>query len=590
MRTPTTAKQRIPGAAGFLTGLPERRLQPGLATPQSGMGWSSRRSAQSSVLPRVIFFTLLAIAAHAASPRFARLGSFEGSVEVQLDAADSWRPAAVNLPLPESARIRTAPAAKVEIELDDTSVFRMAGDGLAEITDYSRLSGGQLITVLSLDHGLAYFTGEPGAGSAVHLLVPGAQATPRQGCRIRLQALDNSSEIAIIEGATHFTMPSAEMDLRQGQSARVTVPDSTQFSLLREITPMESDRWSEQLDKAEAQAPASRLDLDRSGKWVAAGDYGTVWQPAPQPGWAPFRQGRWIWLQPVGYTWVGTETWGWKPYHEGRWLQHPDLGWVWIPAAKTGFSPGDVFWARTANVAAWGPLAPGEQWNGAGPPRQFTAFNVTGGTFLSGAREILPSPAEDLPKDLLKAFLFTAALPSPPLPLGRLTAPRVALRTRLYSSVDVAPAVPEVTEEAPTPLTDSEPLNDIPAPVQPSPAPTASDPYPDPPPDGVYPAPVYPGVIVAIPTGTGSGGGHGKTTTTTPVNGIGTTTSGGGSSTTTSPSTTTHRTMPVPRPDRPEKAPPVEVHRIEAKAAPVSAPSAPVKVEAAKTDSTSKTK
>src|ERR1700722_18155673 len=116
--------------------------------------------------------TLLAGTALASGPRFARLGAFEGQVEVQFDAADSWRPAMLNLPLPESTRIRTASGATIEIELDDTSVFRMNGEGLAELSDYTRLSGGQRITVISLDHGLAYFTGEAGAGSAIHLLVP----------------------------------------------------------------------------------------------------------------------------------------------------------------------------------------------------------------------------------------------------------------------------------------------------------------------------------------------------------------------------------------------------------------------------------
>ncbi len=368
----------------------------------------------------VACFFLLVVTAHAGSPRFARLGSFEGPVEVQWDGADSWRPASLNLPLPESTRIRTGAGAKIEIELDDTNVFRMAGEGLAELSDYGRLSGGQRITVISLDHGLAYFTGEPGDGNSIILLVPGAQASLRQGSRIRLQALDTSSEIAIIEGATRFTIPSAEMDLHQGQSARVTVPESTHFSLFREIAPLESDSWNEQLDKTEADAPASQLDLDRTGKWIADGENGTVWQPPPQAGWAPFREGRWIWFQSIGFVWAAAEPWGWKPYHEGRWLQDRDLGWVWVPGPdESDFAPGAVFWARSTNLAAWGPLAPGEQWNGSGPPRQFAAFNVTGGTFVSGAREILPSPAEDLPKDLLKAFLFTphctfaAAAPGP---------------------------------------------------------------------------------------------------------------------------------------------------------------------------------
>jgi hypothetical protein len=433
----------------------------------------------------VLAGTLLAAVSQAAQPRFARLGAFEGLVEVQLDPAESWRPALSNLPLPESTRIRTGPAAKVEIELDDAGVLRLVGAGLAELSDYTRLSGGQRITVISLDRGLAYFTGEPGAGNLIHLLVPGAQATLKQGSRIRLQALDSSSEIAIIEGASRFSIPAAEMDLRHGQSVRVTIPESSNFQLFREVTPLETDSWSEQLDKAQAQSPASRLDLDRAGKWITAGDYGVVWQPPTQAGWAPFRQGRWLWYQSIGFTWIGAEPWGWKPYHEGRWIQHPDLGWLWQPGPKDAdFAPGPVFWARASNMVAWGALAPGEQWNGAGPPRQFAAFNVTGGNFVSGAREIVPSPLDDLPKDLLKAFLFTSALPSPPLPATRLTITRDALRTRLFKSVEVSPALPDVTEAAPPPSQpEPQPVADVPPPAMPSPVPVTTPPtFPDPPP------------------------------------------------------------------------------------------------------------
>jgi phosphate transport system substrate-binding protein len=438
----------------------------------------------------------MAGSATAATSRFARLGSFEGQVEVQFDAADSWRPATLNLPLTEATRIRTGAGATVEIELDDTSAFRMAGEGLAELSDYTRLSGGQRITVISLDHGLGYFTGEPGQGNAIDLLLPGIQVALREGSRIRLQAVTDASEIAIIEGAVQFTIPSAEMELHQGQAARVTLPDASRFSLFREIVPLEPDHWSEELDRVEADAPASALDLDRAGKWIKAGDYGTVWQPTPQAGWAPFRDGRWVWFQSIGFTWVGAESWGWKPYHQGRWLQHQDLGWVWVPPVNeddAAFLPGEVFWARAPNLAAWGALAPGEQWNGAGPPRQYAAFNITGGAFVVGTREIVPSSLQDLPKDLLKAVSFTAALPSPPLPVARLTAIRDPLRTRQFSAVAVAPELQPVTQAAPAPSTEETPpmvaeAGPPPAPIQNS-EPETAVPY-------APPAPIVPGIVV----------------------------------------------------------------------------------------------
>ena len=94
----------------------------------------------------------------AAPVRVARLGELDGKVEVQLHAADPWRPAARNTPLVESTWIRTSPAARVEMELDDGSTLRLAGEALCELSDYTRLSTGQRVTLLSLDHGVAYFT------------------------------------------------------------------------------------------------------------------------------------------------------------------------------------------------------------------------------------------------------------------------------------------------------------------------------------------------------------------------------------------------------------------------------------------------
>ena len=57
---------------------------------------------------RRIILVLVPAALFAGQARYARLGEFEGKVEVQLQAADSWMPAERNLPLPESAWLRTA--------------------------------------------------------------------------------------------------------------------------------------------------------------------------------------------------------------------------------------------------------------------------------------------------------------------------------------------------------------------------------------------------------------------------------------------------------------------------------------------------
>ena len=73
---------------------------------------------------------LLPAALFAGQARFARLGDFDGNVEVQLQAADPWTPAERNLPLIEGAWLRTGPSSRVEIELDEGSAWRLGPDSL----------------------------------------------------------------------------------------------------------------------------------------------------------------------------------------------------------------------------------------------------------------------------------------------------------------------------------------------------------------------------------------------------------------------------------------------------------------------------
>jgi ferric-dicitrate binding protein FerR (iron transport regulator) len=78
---------------------------------------------------------LLPAALFAGPARYARLGDFEGVVEVQLQPADAWMPAERNLPLPEGAWLRTGNGARLEVELDDGSVLRLGSDSAGALAD-----------------------------------------------------------------------------------------------------------------------------------------------------------------------------------------------------------------------------------------------------------------------------------------------------------------------------------------------------------------------------------------------------------------------------------------------------------------------
>jgi hypothetical protein len=447
---------------------------------------------------KFLAFLMLPAALIAGQGRYARLGDFDGQVEVQLSAAEPWMPAERNLPLPESAWIRTGAASHVEIELDNGGAWRLGPDSQGGLSDYSRLSTGQRVTLLALDRGLAYFTGESKGRDSLVLIVPGAQITISKPARVRFEAQSQSSQVAVLQGVARFSSAAAEIDLTQGQTTRVEPNNASRFFLYREVAPLDADRWNAERDKALA-TPVAALhvaeryglaDLDANGQWIQTEDLGVVWKPKNSEGWAPYQSGRWRWYHALGYTWVSDEAWGWLPYHFGRWTRHGELGWVWAPSSGV-FKPGEVFWMRGARLVGWGPLAPGEEWSPANMPAQYMGANLTFAAFQPDAPVIDPAGFDGRPKEPLKATAFTEALPSPAFAASRLDAVRPLVAG---GGLRVAPELPLVTQSATPPP--AAPEQRAPRPPRPV---VIVTPPPPPPDEVIVPVPEYVGTVIVTP-------------------------------------------------------------------------------------------
>jgi hypothetical protein len=312
-----------------------------------------------------------------------------------------------------------------------------------------------------------------------------------------------------------YSSPTAEIDLLAGQTLRLEPENTARFFLDREVKAMGLDRWSEVRDKAEA-APASAghvleryglADLDAAGEWIQTDEFGAVWKPKAAGGWVPFQNGRWRWYDALGYTWVSSDPWGWLPYHYGRWAHRENLGWLWAPSVGTVFKPGEVYWMRGAELAGWGPLAPGEAWPPNGPegtqPQQYLNAYTTYAAFQPDARTIDPAGFTARPKDPLAAAAFTTALPSPAFLAARLDAVRPMLRA---GGTAVAPVIRGVTFQDDSDT--GRPLGPASAPA-PAPEPPARQsrvivvpeaPAEPPPPEQVIEqVPVYAGIVVVRP-------------------------------------------------------------------------------------------
>lgn len=442
----------------------------------------------------------------AGPPRYARVSDFEGAAETQAGAADPWVAAARNTPVPEAARVRTGPASRLELEFDEGSVLRLGPGTQCEISDYSRLSTGQRVTLVSCDHGVAYVTGAPEGRDSLALALPGAQVSFTRAARVRVQIEPQWSQIAVLGGAARFSSPAADMELREGQSTRVEPANPERFFFYKEIPPLDPDQWSADRDAALASPTSAAhviarygvADLDSAGEWIATQELGDVWRPKVDEDWRPYRDGLWRWQDGLGYTWIAAERWGWLPYHYGRWTRLDKLGWVWAQSKNGVFKPGEVWWLRAKKYTGWGPLAPGEQWDPADPvnpvPQQFVAANTTYAAFEPNAAVIDPTGFRDIPKDPLKDAAFATALPSPPFDAARLDAVRPLVNA---TTLRVKPVVEGVTIDTAAAKRGERP--------QPAPAPAApiivvTTPAPPPPDPDVIAVPVlvpYPALVFA---------------------------------------------------------------------------------------------
>ena len=75
--------------------------------------------------------------------------------------------------------------------------------------------------------------------------------------------------------------------------------------------------------------------INRSGDWQPQSDYGPIWFPRVEAGWAPYHYGHWVNIPFYGWSWVADESWGAAPFHYGRWVVVGGR-WGWIPGPREG--------------------------------------------------------------------------------------------------------------------------------------------------------------------------------------------------------------------------------------------------------------
>jgi len=304
--------------------------------------------------------------------RVARLGYVEGSVSFQPAGENEWIEAVPNRPLTTGDKLWADRDSRAEIQLGSAMIDLAPNTGfsflnLDDQTIQMEVTAGTIgIRVWNLDQNNIFEVDTP--NQAFTVTSPG---------RYRVQTSENGdyTVVTIREGTGESTGNGQSYTLHSGQ--RTTFRGTT--SLNAEVEPIggpdDFDNWTYRREGRYDDSPSARYcsrrvvgfeDLDDNGDWRPYPEYGAVWFPHVEPGWAPYHYGHWAWIDPWGWTWVDDANWGYAPFHYGRWVS-VEGRWGWIPGPREErpvYAPALVAFVGggpgAGGAVAWFPLGPRE--------------------------------------------------------------------------------------------------------------------------------------------------------------------------------------------------------------------------------------
>jgi hypothetical protein len=352
---------------------------------------------QSSQIRALLSFTtslslilpLTAQAQDAGSPpsRVGQIAYISGQVSFNGSGSGGWAQAALNYPVAVGDSLYTQDGAQAVIALN-ASKISLNSDTELQIT---QLDDSAMAATAS--QGETYFAIddlEPGQTFAIS--TPRGTVTISQDGQYDVIAGDANTPtiITALSGAASVTAPGVAVQVQPGQEA-VLSGDSQTTAQLGQAQPDEFARhlYAQNTAPPPSYAPpivgqmTGAYELSDYGAWDQDPQYGAVWYPRVDDGWAPYREGHWAFIAPWGWTWVDNEPWGFAPFHYGRWID--DGGrWGWVPAGayqeggdygsyyQPVYAPAVVsFFGLAAGAAitaailssgsiGWVPLGPGE--------------------------------------------------------------------------------------------------------------------------------------------------------------------------------------------------------------------------------------
>ena len=330
-------------------------------------------------------------------PGDARLAHLLGNVSYQPANVDQWGQAEPNMLVGQGDRVFGDHLGRGELQASRVRSY------FIDYADLTLIRNDFQGVELGLANGtLVTYSDGFESGRSFSIQTPNGAITAPNRASFRVQVYPDQQSLVVtnypnssvlqFNGAGGFYL-----QLQPGESVQLAGTNPVYAQPLAPNPPDEDEfgRWSAGLETMRFNSISLRYvspempgydELDNAGDWRPQSDYGPIWFPRVQVGWAPYHNGHWVNRPFYGWTWVADEPWGAAPFHYGRWVV-VEGRWGWIPGAREAhpiWSPAQVVFAGGiqvggVGVSAWFPLGPGEPYKPWYPcsPTYINQVNIT---------------------------------------------------------------------------------------------------------------------------------------------------------------------------------------------------------------------
>ena len=294
-----------------------------------------------------------------AQPGVARLSFIHGDVSSQRGDNGEWVAATLNTPVAVGDRVSTGQGGRAELQLDYANILRLSDGATAKVANITRNS-----IQVQVGQGLVTYSVLRGTEAAAEIDTPNATIHPNGPGEYRILVnSDGETQVTVRDGSAEVSEPQGSTQVERGQMITIQGTDNPQYQIGSAPARDGWDSWNDDRDHRISGASSwhrtnryytGSEDLDSYGAWSEVPDYGPVWIPRQDPGWAPYSDGRWVWEPYWGWTWVSYEPWGWAPYHYGRWFVYGG-NWAWWPGPVVTYPAYYPVWAPAyVSFFGWG--------------------------------------------------------------------------------------------------------------------------------------------------------------------------------------------------------------------------------------------